>query len=137
MFHDDDGLPTVGEQSKQLGVRVPPNPHADVDLGTGDAVILNGKGMSVARHWTDLPPHLIPKRLDPQKTMGATGSNQLCCFKMGTGSFKTGAMSESLQIVLKPQNSLAGNIVPAASVTIQQFQQSISATRANWTVDES
>ena len=26
-----DGFPIVGDQAKELGVRVPPNPHADID----------------------------------------------------------------------------------------------------------
>jgi hypothetical protein len=32
MKQAEDGLPVVGSNSKELGVRVPPNPNADVDL---------------------------------------------------------------------------------------------------------
>lgn len=30
IVNEQDGLPLVGTESKRLGVRVPPNPHADV-----------------------------------------------------------------------------------------------------------
>jgi hypothetical protein len=33
-----DGLPVVGDRSKELGVRVPPNPHADVDVNPNTSV---------------------------------------------------------------------------------------------------
>ncbi len=76
MKRAEDGLPIVGSNSKELGVRVPPNPNADVDLDGNDHVITNGKGMSVAEHWRYLLGHLVPKRLVPIFP-GATGSNGL------------------------------------------------------------
>jgi hypothetical protein len=51
MKRAEDGLPIVGSNSKELGVRVPPNPSPDVDLDSNMQVIMNGKGMSVAEHW--------------------------------------------------------------------------------------
>ena len=50
MKKDADGLPVVGEQSKRLGVRVPPDPHADIDTDAAGKAILNGKGMSVVEN---------------------------------------------------------------------------------------
>jgi len=32
MKRADDGMPVVGSNSKELGVRVPPNPNGDIDL---------------------------------------------------------------------------------------------------------
>jgi hypothetical protein len=61
---DTDGLPLVGVQSKCLGVRVPPNRFADIDLDPDGKVLLNRKGLSVSRNWRDLPGHLIPEHLD-------------------------------------------------------------------------
>ncbi len=59
-----DGLPVVGDQSKELGVRVPPNPSSDVDVDPiTQMVVLNGAGMSVAANWRLLKPHLVPARL--------------------------------------------------------------------------
>ena len=55
MRRASDDRPVVGSNSKELGVRVPPNPNADVDLDDSGKVILNGKGMSVAENWRHLP----------------------------------------------------------------------------------
>jgi hypothetical protein len=80
-----DGLPVVGSgASTELGVRVPPNQWADVDLDQNDNVVQNGNGMSVVANWRHLLAHLIPKRLKPLFP-GAAGPNSLTCYKMGTG----------------------------------------------------
>ena len=39
MKRADDGLPAVGSNSKELGVRVPPNPNAEIDLDENGNVI--------------------------------------------------------------------------------------------------
>jgi hypothetical protein len=88
-----DGLPVVGSNSKELGVRVPPNANTDVNLDSDGNVILDRSGMSVAENWTDLPGHLIPKRLKAFFE-GATGSNALSCYKLGTGPFSPGPLNE-------------------------------------------
>src|SRR5688572_26526568 len=86
MKREPDGLPKVGSQSRELGVRVPPDAHSDVDVDSAGMVLLNRKGMSVADHWTSLLPHLIPKRLR-SIVDGASGSNQSACFRFGSGPF--------------------------------------------------
>jgi hypothetical protein len=58
MKRADDGLPTVGSNTNELGVRVPPNPNGDIELDENGYVILNGNGMSVAENWRRLLPHL-------------------------------------------------------------------------------
>lgn len=135
MKRDHDGLPVVGSNSKELGVRVPPNRHADIDLDANDLVILNGKGLSVAANWRYLLPHLIPKRL-VALSPGATGSNALVCYRMGTGVFASGPVTNALSLVLKSGNPQAGNIVPNQSVHRDQFQADLATTRDQWTVDE-
>src|SRR5437868_2367489 len=74
----DDDLPVVEPSARGLGVREPPSPNADVDTDANGMVILNGRGMSVTRHWRDLPYYRIPKRLDDGSN-GAAGSNSDCC----------------------------------------------------------
>src|SRR5262245_45755118 len=103
MKRADDSLPVVGSNSKELGVRVSPNPNADIDLDANNCVILNGKGLSVAANWRDLLPHLIPKRLKPLSP-DAAGPNTLTCYKMGTGVFAAGTVSNDLNLVLKHGN---------------------------------
>jgi hypothetical protein len=63
MKRGSDGLPVVGSNSKELGVRLPPAPDADIDVGSDGCVEMNGKGMSVSEHCRYMLPHLIPKRL--------------------------------------------------------------------------
>jgi len=117
-----DGLPVLGSDSRQLGVRVPPNPNADIDLDENHNVLLNGKGMSVAQNWRDLLPHLIPKRL---KLLfpGAAGSNSLACFRYGRGPFSPGPFTATLSLVLKAHHSRSGNVVPA--LTLLQYQNEL------------
>jgi hypothetical protein len=130
-----DGLPSAGSASKELGVRVPPNPNADIDLDENGNVILNGKGMSVAENWRGLPPHLVPKRLKPIFP-GAAGSDNVACFRLGQGQFSPGPLNARLTLVLKRHDTRAGNIVPARSVREHEFQDDLAATRDEWTIDE-
>ncbi len=132
-----DGSPIVGAQSKELGVREPPGQNADVDVDGRNLVILNGRGMSVVANWRHLLPHLIPKRLrDLNLCTDASGSNSLCCWTMGSGSFAAGPINDSLGLGLKPGNLLAGNVVPASSIPLQEFQTHLAATREQWVIDE-
>lgn len=135
MKRDVDGLPVVGSNSKELGVRVPPNPHADVDVKPDGTVELNGKGMSVAKHWTLLQPHLIPKRLNAI-VPDATGSNTLACYRMGEGEFTRGAINKELELALKRGQDDLGNIAPATAMKTDEFQISLASTRDQWSNDE-
>jgi hypothetical protein len=47
MRFDDDGLPLIGSQSKCLGVHVPPNRYADIDLDNAGNVVLNRKSAKI------------------------------------------------------------------------------------------
>jgi hypothetical protein len=130
-----DGLPVVGSNSKELGVRPPPNPNADIDLDQNEYVVQNGKGMSVAANWRNLLAHLIPKRLRPHFP-GAVGSDLLSCYKMGAGTFVAGAVSADLDLLLKPGTLTAGIVAPTQSVHRDQFQADLAATRNQWSIDE-
>lgn len=135
MKRADDGLPVVGSNSKELGVRVPPNPHADVDVRPDGNVELNGKGMSVAMHWTLLRPHLIPKRLK-SVVRAASGPNTLACYRMGEGEFTQGAINDQLALALKPGQDALGNIVPIAAMQVHEFQRALALTHDQWLLDE-
>jgi hypothetical protein len=132
-----DGLPTVGNRSKELGVREPPDAHADVDVDPQNRIVLNGRGMSVAENWRHLLPHLIPKRLQAGGLCDdASGSNSLACFTTGAGAFISGPINASLALALKPNDPYAGNVVPTTVVPLAQFQSDLSATRDQWRIDE-
>jgi hypothetical protein len=136
MKRADDDLPVVGSNARELGVRVPPNPNADVDLDDQGNIILNGKGMSVARNWRNLPPHLVPRRLRPVLSTAA-GSNQLSCYKLGDGPFQAGAINDRLILILKAHDPRSGNVVPSQLGQVQEFQDDLAATRSDWSIDES
>jgi hypothetical protein len=131
-----DGLPVVGSNSStELGVRLPPNQRADIDLDPNGHVVQNGRGMSVVANWRHLLAHQIPKRL---KTLfpGAVGNNSLACYRMGEGDFADGVVTNDLHLVLKPGRPHAGNVVPDQSVHYSQLQSNLAATRNQWSVDE-
>lgn len=140
MKRDDDGLPKVGSNSKELGVRVEPplnaqnNWQADVKVENG-LVVLNGEGMSVAEHWRHLKPWLIPSPLKGLMK-DARGSDALTCYRFGEGPFESNALNDSLALALKPHDPLAGVVAPIRSVSIEQFQDDLAATRADWTEHE-
>lgn len=136
MKADDDDLPVVGDQSKELGVRVPPNPNPDVGLDPiTNAVVLDGSGMSVVKNWRLLPPHLIPVRL-AGIIKKAKGLGSLTCFRLGDGPFVPGPLAAGLELAAKPNVTDKGNVVPSGPVTISQFQSDLAATRIQWVVDE-
>jgi tetratricopeptide (TPR) repeat protein len=130
-----DGLPVVGFNSKELGVRIPPNPNSDIDLDENGNVVLNGKGMSVAENWRALLPHLVPKRLKAIFP-GASGSNGIACFRLGLGPFLPGLLNARLALVLKAHEGQAGNVVPASASGENEFQSDLAATRGDWAIDE-
>ena len=98
-------------------------------------MILNGKGMSVAENWRRLLPHLIPKRLKPILA-GASGSNNVACFRFGNGPFAAEPLNSRLQLVLKDHDPHSGNVVPVTAVPEKVFQADLAATRGDWTIDE-
>jgi hypothetical protein len=126
---EDDGKPVVEASNKGLGVRV----SVDLDVDGDGKVILNGKGMSVAPAWRDLPPHLVSKRLR-SKFPDARGSPHLRCFTMGEGPFQDGPVADGLD--LKRDTPKHGVIVPRVSVPLDQYQSDLANTRDHWVIDE-
>jgi hypothetical protein len=135
MRSQPDGFPRVGSRSKCLGVREPPDPHADVDLDGAGNVLLNRKGLSVTADWRQLPGHLIPEHLDDGFN-GATGRG-MNVFIHGNGAFDEGTVAAGLELLHKARTTSAGVVAPTAAVPLAQFQQDLAATRASWVIDES
>ena len=127
MRKDPDGLPMVSQTS--LGVR----PGFDVDLDAQNNVLVNGKGMSVAPNWRDINRHRIPKRLRPL-LLGAGGSNNTYCFRMGEGAFVRGAFAEGL--ALEPDSATHGNVTPTQVGPLASYEASLTATRPKRREDE-
>ena len=134
MKRGNDGLPLTGTQSKELGVRVPPNERADIDVADHGIVTLNRRGMSVAADWRLLQPHLIPKRLN-DVCYGASGPNSLSIYRHGEGDFEEGPVNETLSLALKDGSSRHANVVPVSETQIDEFLSQLAATRPHW-IDE-
>lgn len=131
MKRAEDGLPIVGTASKELGVRLPPDENADIEVGEDLNVKLNGKGMSVASDWRFLLPHLIPKRFKPMWE-GAAGSNALEIYAHGEGAFEEGQIDAHLSLALKPGTTQHGNVVPIQLASIESFLNHLAETREQW-----
>src|SRR5262249_36980623 len=130
----DDGKPVVDATGKGLGVRgTPVNGVVDVDLDRHGNVILNGKGMSVAPAWRDLPYFLVPKRLRGQFP-GARGAAGTPCYTMGEGPFQDGPLVPGLD--LRQDSPRHGSVVPQQLVSLEQFQADLARTRESWVIDE-
>ena len=137
MKKDNDDRPFVDETGKGLGVRVTPvNGVVDIDVDDAGMVLLNGKGMSVAPSWQDLPIHLIPKRLRG-KFPSARGAIDLYCFSSGEGDFVNGGVSDLDSLTLIVDRPLHGVVAPSKEMSVAQYQNALSTTRDNWNLDES
>lgn len=121
--------------SKELGVRVPPNTSADIDVTETKTVIMNGRGMSIAENWRVLPGHLIPKRLTPAFP-GATGSNSLSCFQIGEGAFAPDRFNDEHSLFFKAGKTKQGNLSPSTEMSMSAFQTALVAPREQWQIDE-
>jgi hypothetical protein len=105
----------------------------DIDLDDHGNVELNGKGMSVAPAWRDLPYFLVSRRLR-DRFPAARGGSDLYCFTMGDGPFVDGNVAVGLD--LKVDGPTHGVVVPQACVPLDQFQADLANTRDEWTIDE-
>jgi hypothetical protein len=130
---ESDGKPLIGDEAKMLGVRVPPHAQADVAVDNFGMVHPGSKGMSVSPRWQDLPPHLIPKRLN-RATIEARGRNTLVCFRFGDGSFVSGEVAAQLSLVVdRPTHGCIG---PTMSMTVGDLQMALAGTQEMWIRDE-
>lgn len=129
-------VPLVGHSGTALGVRVPPDRHADVHPDLDGLVHPGRGGMSVAPEWRLLPPHRIPLRLqlllpEPYAVgSGRAGKDALYIWKMGNGPFVRTEIEEGL--TLAPDAPDHGSIEPSAPMPIASFQTRLAATRDAW-----
>ena len=132
----DGGKPKVGSESKMLGVRIAPNPHADIPVDEHGNVHPETGGMSVAPAWRKLPYFLIPKRLKALRP-DACGSNHVACWSLGEGLFKQGDMSDKLVLRPDPEDPARhGFVEPKGEMSIDTYQDALAETREHWVIDE-
>jgi hypothetical protein len=124
MKRDHDGQPIVAAASNALGVR----PGIDIDVDQQNNAISNDKGMSVSPSWKDISLRRIPRRL------GGQGSNGTAVFAFGSGPFQQAVVAHGLELL--PDCPAHGVIRPTHLVPLFQFEADLSATRAEWQIDE-
>lgn len=130
VMHPDGDKPLVGHQSKMLGVR---EDGTDIQVDPSGNVHPRTGGLSVAPHWTILPPFLIPRRLS-DKAPDAAGNANLVCFRHSQSRYESGPMNENLDVrVESPRHGL---IEPSSVMPLQSFQSALASTRDAWVKDE-
>jgi hypothetical protein len=134
MTREDDDRPRIEGSSRGLGVRVPPDPNADIALDADGNVHPATGGMSVAPNWRQLPRFRIPRRLR-SIVPAATGSDRDCCWRMGAGPFEDGALCNEL--FLRTDSNAHGTVDPAIAMPLARYQSALAATRDQWVIDES
>ncbi len=140
MYADpSDGLPQVGSHKRcLLGVR-PTGANADIELDpAGDVngnVVVNRMGLSVSRDWRQLPGHMIPEELEDD-TNAASGKG-MKVYVHGDGDFIEGDVTESLEMLLKPNRMDSGVVCPKTRISLSQYQADLQATRTDWVADPS
>jgi hypothetical protein len=128
----ENGKPKVGTESKMLGVRIAPNPNADIPVDGNGHVQPQTGGMSVRSNWRKLPYFLIPKRLRPLVPK-ACGSNNLVCWSIGTGPFLSGDLTNNLLFRPDPDDATVhGFVEPKDEMSIEELQDALAQTRDQW-----
>lgn len=132
----DPEHPLVGASNRTLGVRVPPDPNADVHPDASGTVGPDGNGMSVGPKLSVLPSFLVPKRLRHLRK-GARGNDFDKVFSLGEGPFQASLLDERLELHPDPVPSPCHGVVqPRALVRVGDFQVALAATRGGWMIDE-
>jgi hypothetical protein len=138
----DGDKPLVGNTATTLGVRLPPDPRPDLPVNADGTVDPGTGGMSVAPAWRLLPVWRIPRRLGTRflgakGVQGASGSNQLVCWRTGAGPFTESFVTPGLFFRPEPAGSAHHGVVePAIPMPVTVYQAALAATRDQWEKDE-
>ncbi len=129
----DDGKPLVANTARGLGARIGALPEDDIPSDDVGRVHPGYGGMSVAPSWRELEVHRIPKRLK-HAVADARGSNRDACWRMGTGPFESGPVTEQLH--LHKDSEVHASVEPETAMTAAQYIAALVATRDQWSIDE-
>jgi hypothetical protein len=128
--------PQVGSSALALGVRLPPDEHADIAVGPAGMVEPRTGEMSVAPAWRLLPLHRIPRRLRA-KFPRAAGKDQCFLWRMGDGPFAEALLADRLLLRPDPEKPNAhGFVEPVGTMPAGEYQAALAVTRDRWVIDE-
>lgn len=133
----DGDKPAVGRSRRKLGVLLPDETtsesSSDIAPDSKGEVHPSGKGMSVSPSLQHLPFGRVPKRLRKFRP-GARGSDTDKVWRHGTGPFEQSAVAQGL--ALHPDRAEHGVVEPAEVMKVEQYEQALAATAADWVIDE-
>ena len=118
IFADADGKPLAGTSGKTLGVRLPPDPSADIPVQKDGTVLPQTGGMSVAPVRRDLPYFLIPRRL--QKVFPLAGERPSPPLETGRRAISGGTARDGFGVPTRPGGSLPSWVGGAGSADAEQ-----------------
>ena len=138
MRETDGQKPKTGRESNCLGVRIPPDPNADVR--PVDGYVKPNRGMSVSPAIHDLKARHIPKRLKEgcsndfkSQFRNATGSNNLKIWRHGEGDFCREHLSERLTLYPDGNQPVHhGEVGPRREMLLQEYEEALESTRDDW-----
>lgn len=138
---EDGGRPRMGVSRGELGARLPGGTaKEDVKPDGEGRVHPGGGGVSVSPSLRDLPPNLIPRRLQGTLARDARAPNDWRVWRLGAGPFTHGDVGPELQ--LRPDQPRDGKIThgelePSRSMPVDEYQGALRSTRDAWEIDES
>lgn len=131
-----DARPEIGRSGNTLGVRVGPAPGDDIPENGGFVYPGTG-GMSVSPTLEAVPAHRLPRRLRgkfPARFPDARGPNQLHCWSTGEGEFLAGPFIDRLAFRPDPRApDRHGLVEPEITMSVDDYEAAITATRDHWT----
>ena len=142
-------MPTRGDRSLCLGVRVPGGPgKPDIIPDASGAVAPRTGGLSVSSGFAALvvrlPSPMIPRRLrhladEPgfsprvrRSLQNAEGSDSLRVWELGEGAFVVAAVSPDLALRVDSSDVSHGFVEPARSMRLEEYQEALADTRPDW-----
>ena len=135
-----DDAPMIGPSKTMLGaviagaVALKPGQTPDLSLTPQGLIEPLTGGMSVAPEIGKLRSHQIPMCMS-HLFKDATGSNKLHCWSMGNGPFTSSPVDSNLNLRVDKEDE-HGIVEPERSMTYEEYQSSLAATRDRWQVDE-
>lgn len=136
MLKDSDGHPKI-QDDDGLGVRYSDDKRGvrEVKIDAEGKVVINDKGMSVFRHWEDIPLTRKPERLG-----GASrGDQDAYCFRLGEGKWESGIILLGKLDLLAPNRPAFPNhgvVRPLIPRTLAEYRALLAETQNDWILDE-
>lgn len=133
MKQDVDKFPCVADTMAGLGLRprdLTPDDKGQAHPGRGGMSVvscLDGLRRRVAK--LKFPPTLVPRRLQ-ERIPGAIGPNNLRVFRIGSGRFERGVLTE--RVTLEVDIDDHGTVQPCSIMHITAFKAAIVSTRPMW-----